>query len=91
MTCRSVRTIARHQHSPPRCCGEAEPQLLDQPERLPVSPDQISCCPIRHGTRGARGLAMADSVSRQAHVIAKVNVPEPGSRATTLSLLRSKL
>ena len=38
---------------------------------------------MRPSTQGARGLAMADSVSRQAHVIAKVNVPEPGSRATT--------
>ena len=43
MTFRSARTIASHQQSPPRCRDEAEPLVLDQPERLPVVPDSVSC------------------------------------------------
>ena len=41
MTCGSARTTARHQQSPLRCRDEAEPLVLDQPERLPVVPDTV--------------------------------------------------
>ena len=56
MTCGSARTTARHQQSPPRCRDEAEPLVLDQPERLPVVPDSVSCCAISYSTRGTRGV-----------------------------------
>ena len=54
MTCGSARTTARHQQSPPRCRDEAEPLVLDQPERLPVVPDSVSCCAISYMALGAR-------------------------------------
>ena len=66
MTCGSARTTARHQQSPLRCRDEAEPLILDQPERLPVVPDSVSCCSISYGTRGTRRLPVVASGSRQA-------------------------
>ena len=54
MTFRSARTIASHQQSPPRCRDEAEPLVLDQPERLPAVPDSVSCCAISYSTRATR-------------------------------------
>ena len=66
MTFRSARTIASHQQSPPRCRDEAEPLVLDQPERLPVVPDSVSCCAISYGTRGTRRVPVVASGSRQA-------------------------
>ena len=66
MTCGSARTTARHQQSPSRCRDEAEPLILDQPERLPVVPDSVSCCSISYGTRGTRRLPVVASGSRQA-------------------------
>ena len=62
----SARTTARHQQSPPRCRDEAEPLVLDQPERLPVVPDSVSCCATNYGTRGTRRVPVVASGSRQA-------------------------
>ena len=47
-------------------CHEAEPLVLDQPERLPVVPDSVSCCAISYGTRGTRRVPVVASGSRQA-------------------------
>ena len=66
MTCGSARTTARHQQSPPRCRDEAEPLVLDQPERLPVVPDSVSCCAISYGTG-----------SRRAYMVVGVDSVEP--------------
>ena len=65
MTYRSARTIARHQQSPPRWRGEAEPLVLDQPERPLVVPDNVLCCAISSGTRGTREALVVSNSSRQ--------------------------
>ena len=65
MTYRSARTIARHQQSPPRWRGEAEPLVLDQPERPPVVPDNVSCCAISSGTRGTREALVVSNSSHR--------------------------
>ena len=70
MTFRSARTIASHQQSPPRCRDEAEPLVLDQPERLPLVPGSLSCCAISYNTRGTRSrrVPVVASGSRQARL-----------------------
>ena len=77
MTYRSARTIARHQQSPPLCRDEAEPLVLEQPERLPVVPDSVLCCAISYGTRGTRE---APVVSNSSHRLPKAESEH--SRAT---------